>query len=55
MSPRTGRPKADNTKDVVIRCRVSKEFNKKIEEYCEKHGVTKTDVIIKGIEVIIKE
>lgn len=55
MSPRTGRPKAENPKDVVIRCRISKELNEKIESYCRKHGTTKTAVMIKGIETVIKE
>lgn len=54
MSPRTGRPKADNPKDIVIRCRISKELNERIERYCSEHRVTKTEVMIKGIESVIK-
>lgn len=55
MSPRTGRPKVDNPKDIVIRCRISKELNEQIEKYCSEHGVTKTEVMIKGIESVIKK
>jgi hypothetical protein len=55
MSPRTGRPKADNSKDIVIRCRITKELNDKIEKYCHSHGTTKTDVMIKGITSVIEK
>ena len=55
MSPRTGRPKTGNAKDVVIRCRISKELNERIEQYCKENNVTKTDVMIKGIETVIKK
>lgn len=51
---KTGRPKIDNKKDTVIRCRVTKEFNEKLEDYCEKSGKTKTAVIVEGVETVIK-
>lgn len=54
MSPRVGRPKIDNPKDVTIRCRVSKELNQELEKYCEKNKTTKSEVMTKGIEKIIK-
>ena len=53
MSPRTGRPKSEITKDTVIRCRVTKELNSRLEKYCKDHNVTKSEVIIKGISQII--
>lgn len=46
MSPRTGRPKTDNPKDVTIRCRVTKDLNNRLEEYCKEKGTTKSNVII---------
>lgn len=55
MSPRTGRPKSDNAKEVTIRCRVTKDLNDRLEAYCKEKLTTKSDVMIKGIETIIKE
>lgn len=55
MSPRTGRPKSDNAKDVTIRCRVTKELNDRLETYCKEKHTTKSEVMIKGIETVIKE
>lgn len=53
MSPRTGRPKSENTKDAVIRCRVTKELNEQLENYCKNNNVTKSEIMIKGIKQII--
>ena len=50
-----GRPKADNAKDVTIRCRITSEMNRKLEEYCKKNGTTKSAVMIKGIESALKK
>lgn len=55
MSHKTGRPRAENPKDVVIRCRISKDFNSEIENYCRIHNVTKTDIIRAGIETVIRK
>ncbi len=52
--PRTGRPKADNPRDVTIRCRVTTELNKRLEKYCKENNVTKSNVMVKGIESVIK-
>lgn len=55
MSHKSGRPKVDNPKEVVIRCRVSKAFNSEIEDFCKIHNVTKSDIITMGIKAILKE
>lgn len=55
MGHKTGRPKIDNPKEVVIRCRVSKDFKNEIENFCKIHNVTKTDMITMGIKAILKE
>lgn len=55
MSPRTGRPKSEHAKDVVIRCRITKEFNERLEKFCEEKGTTKSEVMIKGIRQIMEQ
>lgn len=55
MSPRTGRPKSENTKDAVIRCRITKELNTQLEKFCEENSMTKSEVIIKGIRRIMEQ
>lgn len=47
--------KSSDRKDVVIRCRVTKEFDKALEKYCNEHNTTKTVVMIEGIKKIINE
>ena len=53
MSPRTGRPKSENPKDIAVRARVDAETFKRLQEYCEKHGKTRTEVIREGIELVL--
>lgn len=48
---RTGRPKTDNprTKQAL---RLSEEEKKMLEECASKTGMTKTEVIVKGIQLV---
>ena len=55
MEPRRGRPKIDNPKDFTIRCRIDNELHKELIKYCRENGVSKSDVIIQGINRIIKK
>ena len=55
MSPRTGRPKVENPKNIVIRVRIDEETNNKLLEYCQQHKVTITEVVRTGIDKVIKE
>lgn len=43
-----GRP-TDDPKTVVIRCRVTKDFNDKLEEFCTKNQTTKSNIIVESI------
>ena len=54
MSPRKGRPKADNPKTIEVKARIDEKTNDKLNEYCEKHNVTRTDVVRKGIENVLE-
>lgn len=53
MSPRTGRPKAENPKTIEVKARIDAETDRRISEYCEKHGVTRTEVVRMGIELVL--
>lgn len=53
MSPRTGRPKTDNPKDIDIKVRIDKETNRQLLIYCEKNNVTRTEAIRQGIHLLL--
>ncbi len=54
MSPRTGRPKAENPLTVEVKARIDIETNKKLIKYCNDNNVTRTDVVRKGIQLVIE-
>ena len=49
-----GRP-TENPKDIVIRARITEKENQMLNECVNKLGMTKTDIIVKGIELVYKE
>ncbi len=53
MSPRTGRPKAENPKDIRYSIRLDAETEKAIEEYCNKNNITKGEAIRRGINLLL--
>ena len=53
MSPRTGRPKAENPLTVEVKARIDVETNKRLNEYCQRNNTTRTEVVRKGIEEVI--
>ena len=55
MSPRTGRPPADNPKNVRVELRLSEEEGNMLEYCCKEIGMTKTDVIRKGIRSVYEQ
>jgi len=52
MTP-MGRPKADNPKDVDVKVRIDKETSKRLSEYCERNGITRTEAIRQGIHLVL--
>lgn len=52
MSPRTGRPPKDNPRNVNLNIRVTKEEAELIQECADKLQTTRTDVIIKGVNLV---
>lgn len=55
MSPRTGRPKVDNPRKNQTKIRTTDEELKKIEFCAKKLGLSKTEVILKGIDLVYNE
>lgn len=53
MSPRTGRPKAENPKDVRFSIRLDAETEKALDEYCAEHGITRAVAIRQGIHLLL--
>lgn len=50
MSPRTGRPKSENTRDKKLNIRLRQEELDLIQECSEKLNMTRTDTIMEGIK-----
>ena len=53
MSPRTGRPKADNPKDIRFSIRLDIETEEKLKCYCKEHNITKGEAIRRGIHLLL--
>lgn len=53
MSPRTGRPKTLSPKAIEVKARIDEKTNEKLVQYCKEHNVTRTDVVRKGIEIVL--
>lgn len=52
MSPRTGRPKAENPKDIQLKIRADKETIDDLDFCCEKLSKTRSDIIRLGIQKV---
>ena len=50
MSPRTGRPKSDNSKDTMLRVRIDEDTVNKLNFASSKLEITKSEVVRNGIE-----
>lgn len=55
MSPRTGRPPKENPRNINLNIRITKEESERIKRCAEKLDVTRTDAIMKGIEMVERE
>ena len=53
MSPRTGRPKAENPKANDVKVRLDDETTKKLDAYCTAHGITRAEAIRRGIHLLL--
>lgn len=50
-----GRPHSDNPKDYNTRIRMTEEERQKLDFCAEKTGMTKADIIRRGIELVYQE
>ena len=55
LSPRTGRPKSENPKTVNYTIRLDVETEKKLQEYCEKHNISRGEAIRRGVGLLLDE
>lgn len=55
MSPRTGRPKSENPKTRQFRMRLTEEEFSNLEKVAEEKSMTKTEVVMRGIELVKAE
>lgn len=53
MSPRTGRPKAENPKSNDVKVRIDQTTMQRLDAYCEEHGITRAEAIRKGIHLLL--
>lgn len=53
MSPRTGRPKVDNPKDIDVKVRIDKVTNEQLLKYCKENNISRAEAIRQGIHLII--
>lgn len=54
MSPRTGRPKEENPKNVDVKIRIDEETNSRLMQYCKKHSITRAEAIRQGIHLLLQ-
>lgn len=55
MSPRTGRPKVENPKDIQLKIRADRQTIADLDFCCEKLSKTRSDVIRLGIQRVKDE
>ena len=55
MSPKMGQKLTDNPRNVRLEIRLTKSESESLNDCAEKMKTTKTDIILKGIELVKKE
>lgn len=55
MSPKTGRPKSDNPKNIRLEIRLTQEQSEILARCAAELNLTRTAVIVKGIEKVYQE
>ena len=55
MSPRTGRPRSDNPKDIQLKIRADKQTIDDLDYCCREKDMTRSDVIRLGIQKVKQE
>ncbi len=55
MSPRTGRPKSENPKDIQLKIRADKQTIRDLDYCCQKLDKNRSDIIRLGIQKVKSE
>lgn len=55
MSPRTGRPKVENPKDLKLTIRLDFDTEEKLREYCKTHNISRGEAIRQGIRLLLSQ
>lgn len=55
MSPRTGRPKVENPKNINYSIRLDAKTEKRLQAYCDKHNISKGEAIRKGVYLLLEK
>lgn len=55
MSPRTGRPKAENPKSNDLKVRIDNQTLQRLDAYCKAHGVVRAEAVRRGIHLLLEE
>ena len=55
LSPRTGRPKSEKPKTIEVKARIDAETDVRLSEYCKLNNLTRTDVVRKGLTLVLDE
>ena len=55
MSPKMGRPKADNPKNIDVKVRFDEETHNKLMQYCKEHNLSRTDALRKGVQLLLDD
>lgn len=55
MSPKTGRPKVEDPKDIRFSIRIDAETNAKLDQYCTEQGITKAEAVRTGIYLLLAQ
>lgn len=50
-----GRPKAENPKDIRFSIRIDDTIDRRLNAYCEEHGITKGEAIRRGILLLLEQ
>lgn len=50
-----GRPKAEKPKDIKYSIRIDAETEKKLQDYCSEHNITKGEAIRQGIHLLLQK
>ena len=55
MSPRTGRPKEKNPKNIDVKVRFDEETNRRLLAYSKAHGITRAETIREAVVSLLDE